>query len=171
MLYVKLQKALYGCLCSASLFYRKLWADLEGYGFRLNRCDPCVANKNVGGWQLTITWHVDDLKISQKSKAVVDEVINRLKSIYGDIRITRGLKHDYLGIDLEFTEDRTVKVSMVNFLKKVIEEFPEVIKGSASSPAMERLFDVRADKERSVIEEERAVAFHHTVAQLLFAAA
>eukprot|EP00957_Ditylum_brightwellii_P053946 4086504-Ditylum_brightwellii.AAC.1 len=34
VLYVRLQKALYGCLKSALLFYKRLLKDLEEYGFR-----------------------------------------------------------------------------------------------------------------------------------------
>jgi hypothetical protein len=47
ILYVKMQKALYGLLRSALLFYNKLVADLEGDGFVLNLYDLCVANKVV----------------------------------------------------------------------------------------------------------------------------
>jgi hypothetical protein len=42
VMYVKLQKALYGCLRSALLFYLKLLKDLEGHGFKLNPYNPCV---------------------------------------------------------------------------------------------------------------------------------
>ena len=37
--------ALYGLLCSALLFYRKLVSKLVEMGFELNRYDPCVANR------------------------------------------------------------------------------------------------------------------------------
>ena len=47
ILYVKLNKALYGLLKSALLFYRKLRGDLEGMGFEVNPYDPCIANKDV----------------------------------------------------------------------------------------------------------------------------
>ena len=47
ILYVKMQKAMYGLLRSALLFYWKLVADLESNGFKLNPYDPCVANKTV----------------------------------------------------------------------------------------------------------------------------
>ena len=64
VLSVWLQKALYGCLQSALLFYEKLVGDLEAYGFKINPYDPCVANKMIDRKQLTVFWHVDDLKIS-----------------------------------------------------------------------------------------------------------
>ena len=66
MLYVTLSKALYGLLQSALLFYKKLRGELEAYGFEVNPYDPCVANKMVNGSQMTVTWHVDDLKVSHK---------------------------------------------------------------------------------------------------------
>ena len=54
VLYVRLQKALYGCIKSALLFYKKLVGGLETYGFRINPYDLCVANKMLGGKQLTV---------------------------------------------------------------------------------------------------------------------
>ena len=63
VLYVRLQKALYACLKSALLFYEKLVVDLEEYGFKINPYDPCVTNNMIGRKQLTVCWHVDDLKI------------------------------------------------------------------------------------------------------------
>jgi hypothetical protein len=75
VLYLKLQKALYGCLRSALLFYLKLLKDPEGNGFKLNPYDPCVANKMINGKQFTITWHVDDLKLSHVDVKEVDKTI------------------------------------------------------------------------------------------------
>ena len=60
VLYIRLQKALYGCLKSALLFYQKLWGGMEKHGFILNRYDQCVANKIIDNNRLTITWHVDN---------------------------------------------------------------------------------------------------------------
>ncbi len=49
-----MQKAMYGLLRSALLFYWKLVEDLESNGFKLNPYDPCVANKTVNGKQMTV---------------------------------------------------------------------------------------------------------------------
>jgi hypothetical protein len=64
VLYVHLIKALYGMLVSAMLFYKKLKNDLLEYGFEINPYDPGVANQIADGSQLTVSWHVDDLKVS-----------------------------------------------------------------------------------------------------------
>ena len=73
MLYVKLLKALYGLLRSALLFYKKLRGDLENMGFEINPYDPCVANMEINGFQMTVTWHVDNLKVSHKDPAAVTQ--------------------------------------------------------------------------------------------------
>ena len=83
ILYVRLLKSLYGCLRSTLLFYNKLVANLETYGFTINPYDPCVANKMVNEKQLYVTWHMDDLKISHVDSKVVTGLIEYLKSIYG----------------------------------------------------------------------------------------
>ena len=82
VIYLELLKALYGMLQSALLFYRKLRRDLEGVGFTVNPYDPCVANKMVDGAQLTVVWHVDDMKISHVKKKCVDEMIEWSKSMF-----------------------------------------------------------------------------------------
>ena len=83
VLYVRLQKALYCCLKSALLFYENLVGDLETYGFKINPYDPCVANKMIGGKQLTVCWHADDLKISCVESNEVTKMIQCLELEYG----------------------------------------------------------------------------------------
>ena len=50
LLHVQLLKALYECLRSALILYRKLLDDLEPKGFILNPYDPCVMNNMKGEW-------------------------------------------------------------------------------------------------------------------------
>jgi hypothetical protein len=57
---------------------------------------------------------------------------------------------------------------MIPYLKGIIAEFPELIKGRAATPATEHLFTVRDEKKARPLKEERALAFHHKVAQVLF---
>ena len=54
ILYVKIHKALYEMMRSALLFYRKLVGDLEAYRFKINPYDPCVANMDIAGSQMTV---------------------------------------------------------------------------------------------------------------------
>ena len=48
VLYIRLQKVIYGCLKSALLFYKNLVGGLEAYGFKIKPYEPCVVNKMIG---------------------------------------------------------------------------------------------------------------------------
>ena len=86
-----MNKAMYGLLRSALLFYKKLVADLKGIGFNLNPYDPCVANREVNGSQQTVIFHVDDLHCSHVDPAVNTELALYLSDKYGDgISVKRG---------------------------------------------------------------------------------
>jgi hypothetical protein len=54
VLYLRLQKALYGMMKSALLFYRKLMSELKEMGFEVNPYNPCIVNKIVNGSQMMI---------------------------------------------------------------------------------------------------------------------
>ncbi len=72
VLYLKLRKALYGCIMRALLWYQTFVGVLMDLGFTLNEYDACVANLEVEGSQCTVYWYVDDNKISHKNPEVVD---------------------------------------------------------------------------------------------------
>jgi hypothetical protein len=154
------------------LFYRKLRKELEDYGFKGNPYDPCVANKVTEcGKQMTVIWRVDNLMGSCKNDFELMKFSCYLAKIYGPkLSMHTGRKHDYLGVDMEFNDDGTLEASMITYLKNVISEFPEVITGKSGTPAADHLFTIRDEKEAKPLDEERALVFHHTVAQLLFMA-
>ena len=167
ILYVKMQKSLYGLLRSALLFYKKIVADLESDGFVLNPYDSCVANKVVNGKQMTICWHVNDLKVSHCDPAQVTITIFRewLSRKYGVAVVThRGKVHDYLhqrkgdvyhdGIHQEYHQGLPIGDHT----------------GTKTYPAADHLFTVRDPSlaKAKVLPEELAMAFHRTMAQLLF---
>ena len=80
VMYVELLKALYGTLWAAQLFWEKLQTKLvKEWGFTPNRYDSCVVNKMVDGWQLTVAWHVDDLKISHEKEEALGDFIRMME--------------------------------------------------------------------------------------------
>jgi hypothetical protein len=70
--------ALYGTMVTSLLYYKKFVKSLKLNGFRLNPYDPCVANKQVKGEQLTVCFHVDDCKILHLIPKVMDKTIEWL---------------------------------------------------------------------------------------------
>ncbi len=168
ILYVKMQKAMYGLLRSALLFYRKPVEDLESNEFKLNPYDPCVANKTVNGKQMTVCWHVDDLKVSHMDPNEITKFGDWLSKTYGvTVAAHRGKVHDYLGMMFDFSKEGKVVVNMVEYIKNIIANFPEEIIATRTSPAANYLFTVLSETEAKPLPEEQAMAFHHATAQLL----
>ena len=92
-----------------------------------------------------------------------------LEKIYGPkLAMHLGNKHDYLGMNFEFMDNRSLEVSMFKYLDIIIDEFPELITGKAATLAADHMFSVRDADEAKYLPEEKAIAFHHTTAQLLF---
>ena len=102
VLYMQLLKALYGCVKSALLWYELFTNTLKGKGYVLNPYDLCVANKFINGKQCTITWYVDDTKISHVDSKVVTSSIEKIEAKFGKMAVTRGDKHVLLGMTLNF---------------------------------------------------------------------
>ena len=171
VIYVQVLKALYGMLQASLLFYKKLRKDLEGIGFIVNNYDPCVANRIIKGKQQTVTWHVDDLKSSHKDKTVNDGFHQWFEKKYGDpkvaqVKSVRGKRHDYLAMNLDFQEKGKLKVDMVDYIKGMVDEFPEEL-GKSSCPWNENLFKV--DEKSPKLSKEKKELFHMFVAKGLFA--
>ena len=170
VLYVEVLKALYGTLRASLLFYKKLRKDLEEIGFTVNPYDPCVANRIVNGKQHTVTWHVDDLKSSHVDPKVNDDFHNWLEQKYGDpklgkVKSVRGKRHDYLAMNLDFNTPGKLKLDMVNYVKGMVDEFPEEIIDS-KCPWNDNLFKV---EDKSVkLNKEKHEVFHTFVAKGLF---
>ena len=170
MLYVRLSKALYGILRAPLLFYRRLRSDLENMSFEVIPYDPCVANKTVNEKQMTVCWNVDDLKVSHMEESVVSTLTLKLAKLYGPkTTIRQGTVYNYLGMEIEFgTDPSTMIVSMIKYLQKIIEEFPETLRGTKVSPMRDNLFEIREEEDRKLLPEEQASQCHRTVAKCLF---
>ena len=57
---------------------------------------------------------------------------------------------------------------MEEYLRGVLDNFPEEITETPETPAASNLFNVRNGKERELLDEIRAQAFNHAVVQLIF---
>jgi hypothetical protein len=71
-LIVRLEKALYGTLEAAKIWYVVLRDYLLAMGFTQNLKDKCVFNKMADGVQLTVAVYVDDMLCTCKSAAALD---------------------------------------------------------------------------------------------------
>jgi hypothetical protein len=132
VMYMQLQKALYGTLSAAMLFWKDLVAHFRSEGFEANPYDSCVMNKVVDGKQCTILWHVDDLKISHVNPDVNTGVIDLLEWEFGNeapLTKTQGPVHEYLGMTIDFSCTGKVKFSMIDYIQNMLESLPDDMAG------------------------------------------
>ena len=153
---------------SGLLFYKKFRASIEAIGFVVNPYDPCVANKKVNGKQHTISWHVDDLKSSHIDSRVNDNFHQWLQETYGKVKevtSTRGTRHVYLGMTLDYSIPGKVKFDMVDYVKEMLDEFPVNLPGKSKTVANENLLKVDRG---TALPAMKAEALHGHVAKALF---
>ena len=73
--------------------------------------------------------------------------------------------HTYLGIDFYMSIKEKVSLSMINYFKEIIDDFPEVMKG-AKTLAATNLFKV--NKEAIKLSKVQVERYHQFVAQILW---
>ena len=171
VMYVELLKALYGTLRAARLFWEKLHTKLVNeWGFIPNRYDSCVVNKMVDGRQLTVAWHVDDLKISHEKEEALDNFIQMMEDEFGQdspLSVSRGAIQQYLGMTLDFREKGRVIVKMEDYVRTMLNDAPPSMDGKAATPAAAHLFKVNTVNPK-LLDQERKDVFVHLVMQGLY---
>ena len=85
----------------------------------------CTFNKMVNSEQITIQFYVDDLKVSHKDHAVLDDFLDDLRSEFGqvdELTKNKGLVHEYLGITIDYSIAGKVVFTMFDYLENMIFE-------------------------------------------------
>ncbi len=180
--------AIYGTMMAGLLYYEKFTASLKSKGFTKNPYDPCVWNKTVRGKQLTIVFHVDDCKLSHVDPKVLDDTIEWLRRDYenvfedgsGKMKVSRGRKHKYLGMNLDYSTRDQCKVTMFDYVDEILTAWKKADQSNddngfktvshsrktKSSAAPENLFVV--DEDCKKLDSVKATAFHNIVAKALY---
>ena len=164
---LELDKALYGTLETAKLWFDTITAKFKADGFIANPYDPCVYNKMLScGHQVTITFHVDDLLVTCELESGLDAVSAMLRGHFPEVSERRGKVLDYLAMTFDFTTDGEVRVTM----KKLVDEIVAGcgVTAERKTPATEDLFHTR-DAENKLEPADRDY-FRTHVAKLLYVA-
>ena len=93
----------------------KLTHQLVQWGLVVNLYDPCMANKVINGSQFTITWHVDNSKMSHDDTSMLDTFLDDLNQVFSKelpVVVHKGSCHDYLGITLDYSSPGKVIVDI-----------------------------------------------------------
>jgi len=120
---------------------------------------------------MMILWHVNDAKSSHVDPKVNDSFIEWLKKECGQpgkVESSRGKKHDYLGMILDYSVEGQVIIDMCDYVKKMVAEFPqEALQGpKVLTPASTNLFSV--DKRSPKLSQEEVELFHSFILKSLF---
>ena len=81
---------------------------------------------------------------------------------------TRVKVHEYLGMMLDLKNKVELRVTMVDYLKGVLEDFPGDITGRSAIPVANHTFQVGSEDKQTLLDEEWETVFCHTMAQLIF---
>jgi hypothetical protein len=165
-------------MMASLLYYKKFSKSLTNIGFKFNPYNPCVANKQMSGSQMTICFHVDDCKLSHKSPKYNNRMMKWLrkeyKSIfedcYGKMAVSRGKVHTYLGMKLDYILRGRVMITMFDYIEEIIVAFDKADPeggGTETSAAPANLFKVDEDCEK--LNATRLREFHNLVAKTLYA--
>lgn len=161
-LYSELRKAVYGTLLAAVIFYNKLTKHLFDQGFTMNGYDEYTFNKQVKGEQLTVQFHVDDLKVSHKDHRVLNKFVSNLKKEFGqeaELSECTGKVHDYLGMTIDYSVPGKVVFTMFDYLEDIIVEAPaELKKGRSAYLANEKLF--KLPEVSAQLSDQKSDLFH-----------
>lgn len=169
VIYVRCSKAIYGTVNAAILSYRKLAGHLKDWGFEMNPYEPCCWNQMIDGQQMTIIFHVDDMMLSHKDPDVVTKYLKKLNGVYGTIdpmTSTRGKIHEYLGMTIDYSVKGEAKITMYDYIKKMLNELPEKMKGEKATAAPLHLFKI--DDDGPKLDKEDKELFHHVTAKCLY---
>ena len=71
----------------------------------MNPYENCTANKMINGKQCTIQWYEENNKVTHISKDVITRVIDITKKHFGELVLSRGKKHTFLGMEIELVND------------------------------------------------------------------
>ena len=171
VLYLKVIRAIYGCIEAALQWYKLFTEVLQKKGFKLNPYDKCIANKMINGNQCSVAWHVDDCMASHKEQHVLEYLGKIMIKHFGEMDIKTGDEHEFLGMTIIFNRrNRTVNIGMNTAVEKIIDDFEkesgEIRGAQVTTPSNHSLF--RVDEMSVELDSNKSAIFHSTTAKLLY---
>ena len=139
LLYLQITKALHGCIKDALLWYDIYSKTFKSHGFLVNPYDRCIENSTIKGKQCTIACYVDNNKVSHIDEEVNTKSIESIADHFGNLTISRGKKHKFLGMDTEFLDNGNLCLFMKYCIEESIDFFGEELSVTVSSLAKKGL--------------------------------
>ncbi len=166
-LYMRVDKALYGCVQASALWQRTLTKALKGIGFVICAYDECVAMSADGS--IILAFHVDDILVVGRKQKDVDAFKRKFETIF-TVTYTVGKELDYLGMHISVQEDG-IHLSQLPMVQKLVQD----VGGTSNSPACtneseEIMTAERKARDAVPLDEEHAAVFRSKAASALYLA-
>ena len=118
--------------------------------------------------QHTIRFHVDDVLSSHVDSNVNDQFLKWLNEMYKSLKkvsATRGNKHRYFGMVVDFGCKGKVEFKMDDYVEEMLSEFPKKMRSNDTSltPASTSLFD-----NSKLLDTHKKEQYHTYAAKCLF---
>ena len=106
-----------------------------------------MANRMANVKQHTVAWHVDDLNSSHVDPKVNDYFHVRLDKTYGSddighVEESCGKLHEYLAMNLYYTEEVELKIDIWKYLDAIISKFPHKLSDNLKFPWIGKMFEL-----------------------------
>jgi len=160
---VRVEKAMYGLIQSARLWYDELTRHLLANGFMKCPADECVLVKHEDGKEaIIVLLYVDDILIISKERKDRLWVKDLLEKEYEKVTVTEGDRLPYLGMIIIKTSEG-FEICMHSYVKEILKLYGKKVRDYVT-PTKSNLFKVDGNAE-PIAEKAK---FHSMVAKLLY---
>ena len=115
---------------------------LKSQEILINPYDRCIANSTIKDKQCTISWCVDDNKVSHSDEEVNTKVIENIAEHFGNLIVLIGGKHKFLGMYIELLSDGKLSSFMIGYIEVSIDLFGEELSANVLSSAEKGLQNI-----------------------------
>jgi hypothetical protein len=162
-IYLRADRALYGCIQSSYLWQRELTKVLvKEMCFKLSCYDNCVAISDNG--RIIVAFHVDDLLVSCVSLEDQDWFIQKMKG-YFTLKHQTGNSLDYLGMHIAYVPGEYISLSQHEMIDKLVRN----VHGHSKTPESVSAEDAEG-AEAAMLSFEDAATYRSKVALCLYLA-
>ena len=126
VLYVKVLRAIYGCIESSLLWYNLYVKSLKHLVFSIKTYDIYVFNKMIDEKKYTIVWYVDDNKLLHVDPNMVTDILEVINNHSGDLVISRGDTHDFLGMTIKIRKDKEVELMIKHQIEETVRKLKDI---------------------------------------------
>jgi hypothetical protein len=162
----RLNKALYGTIEAARLWYDMFVKDAIKFGYEVNKVDMCVFSRiEADDSKTVLVLHVDDLFIRAVSETMIDSIIKQWNDTYPGVTEHRGKRIEYLGMTFDYSIEGEVMVNQIGFVNKLLDDCSDIV-GESSSPHCAKLFEI--DENSPLLNHKDQEKFHSRTQSLLY---